>query len=91
MTERQGEFVDAFDWAVVRLATYVPESATRARLLFGTVSLLTKDRPRPASQEEVERHRPGAGKRGTVFFKSTVLTARDAVAWPRRREHARRP
>jgi hypothetical protein len=47
MTKLDSEFVDAFDWAVIRLATYVPQSAPQSRLLFGSVSLLTKDRRRP--------------------------------------------
>jgi len=83
MTKADGGFAEAFDWAVIRLATYVPMSASQSRLLFGTVSLLTKDRPRPIGGEGVERHRIGSGKRGTVYFRRTVLTARDAVAWYR--------
>lgn len=79
------QFVEAFDWGIIRLATYVPASASASpsRLLFGTVSLLTRDRPRPASGQGVERHRIGGGKRGIVYFRRTVLSAREAVAWYR--------
>jgi hypothetical protein len=77
------EFNDAFDWAVIRLATYVPAGTTQPRLLFGTVSLITKDRPRPFSGKGVERHPVGKGKWGKVFFRRTALSAYDAVAWYR--------
>lgn len=77
------EFVDAFDWAVIRLATYVPASASQSRLLFGTVSLLTRDRPKPVGGQGVESHRIGSGKRGTVYFRRTVLRTSEAVAWYR--------
>jgi hypothetical protein len=83
MTKPDSEFVEAFDWAVIRLATYVPISASQSRLLFGTVSLLTRDRPRPVGGPGVESHRIGSGKRGTVYFRRTVLTAPEAVAWYR--------
>jgi hypothetical protein len=82
-TAKNGDFAAAFDWAVVRLATYFPAGASKARLLFGTVSLLTKDRPRPISSQDVDRHPVGKGKRGTVFFKRTVLTAEEAITWYR--------
>jgi hypothetical protein len=77
------EFNDAFDWAVIRLATYVPAGTTQPRLLFGTVSLITKDRPRPFTGKGVERHPVGKGKWGKVFFRRTALSAHDAVAWYR--------
>lgn len=83
MTKPDGEFVEAFDWAIVRLATYIPVSSSQSRLLFGTVSLLTRDRPRPVGGQGVESHRIGSGKRGTVYFRRTVLNAREAVAWYR--------
>jgi len=79
----KSEFADAFDWAVIRLATYFPASASQARLLFGSVSLLTKDRPRPTGNTEAEGHKVGKGKGGKVFFRRTVLSARDAIAWYR--------
>lgn len=82
MAVQESEFVSAFDWAVIRLATYFPASASRARLLFGSVSFLTKDRPCPTSSK-AERHKVGRGKSGTVFFRRTVLSAHDAVAWYR--------
>jgi hypothetical protein len=77
------EFADAFDWAVIRLATYFPASASQARLLFGSVSLLTKDRPRPTSNTGAEGHKVGKGRGGKVFFRRTVLSAHDAIAWYR--------
>ncbi len=77
------EFAKAFDWAVVRLATYFPVSASKPRLLFGSVSLLTKDRPRPSSSIKTEFHKVGKGKSGKVFFKRTVLSSGDAIAWYR--------
>jgi hypothetical protein len=83
MAPQDSEFLGAFDWAVIRLATYFPSSASSARLVFGTVSLITRDRPRPASAKGAERNRIGKGTLGNVFFRRTVLSARDAVAWYR--------
>lgn len=83
MATQESEFVSAFEWAVVRLATYFPESASQARLLFGSVSLLTKDRPRPSTSRGAESHKVGRGKSGKVFFRRTVLSAGDAIAWYR--------
>jgi hypothetical protein len=77
------EVSDAFDWAVIRLATYFQAGDTQPRLLFGTVSLITKDRPRPFSGKGVERHSVGKGKWGSVFFRRTALSAHDAVSWYR--------
>ena len=85
ITALTSEFNAAFDWAVIRLATYVPAGTTQPRLLFGTVSLLTKDRPRPFSRKGVERHPVGKGKWGKVFFRRTALSAHDAVVWYRAR------
>lgn len=82
-TLQEGTFASAFDWAVVRLATYFPAAASKPRLLFGSISLLTKDRPRPRGNDEVDRHRIRYGRGGSVFFKRTVLTAQDAVDWYR--------
>jgi hypothetical protein len=83
MAAQEGEFASTFDWAVVRLATYFSASASQARLLFGSVSLLTKDRPRPSTSGGVDSHKVGKGKCGKVFFRRTVLSARDAIAWYR--------
>ena len=83
MVANEFEFASAFDWAVVRLATYFPASASQARLLFGYVSFLTKDRPRPATQSGFDSHKVGKGKSGKVFFRRTILSARDAIAWYR--------
>lgn len=83
MAAQESEFASAFDWAVVRLATYFPASAFRARLLFGSVSLLTKDRPSPRTSRGSDSHKVGKGKSGKIFFRRTVLSARDAIAWYR--------
>lgn len=82
-TIQEGAFANAFDWAVVRLATYFPPTASQARLLFGSISLLTKDRPRPRSMAQPDCHKIRNGRSGTVFFKRTVLTAQDALEWYR--------
>jgi hypothetical protein len=83
MAVLEGEFADVFDWAVVRLATLFPASASQARLLFGSVSLLTKDRPRPPIVQKPDCHKL-KGRNGKIFFKRTVLSARDAVDWYRK-------
>jgi hypothetical protein len=83
MAAQGSEFASAFDWAVVRLATYFPASASQARLLFGSVSLLTKDRPRPLTSSGADSHKVGKGKGGKVFFRRAVLSAGDAIAWYR--------
>jgi len=84
ITALTSEFNDAFDWAVIRLATYFPAGGAQPRLLFGTVSLITRDRPQPFSGKGVDRHPVGkGGKWGTVFFRRTALSAHDAVAWYR--------
>lgn len=83
MTSQETEFVGPFDWAVVRLATYFPASANQARLLFGSVSLLTKERPRPPTSRGSDSHKVGKGKSGKVFFRRTVLSAHDAITWYR--------
>jgi hypothetical protein len=80
---RQPEYLEPFQWAVIRLATYVAGSAFQPRLLFGSVSLLTEDRPRPESGQGVEQHRVGKRKEERVFFRRTVLRAGDAIAWYR--------
>ena len=83
MTSQETEFVGAFDWAVVRLATYFSASASKARLLFASVSLLTKDRPRPPTSRGSDSYTIGKGKSGKVFFRRTVLSAHDAITWYR--------
>lgn len=81
MATQEHDFASAFDWAVVRLATYFPKSASQSRLLFGSVTLLTKDRPRPLGSAGADSHKVGKGKSGKVFFRRTVLRAHDAVTW----------
>jgi hypothetical protein len=80
---QESEFAGAFDWAAVRVATYFPASAHEARLLFGSVSLLTKDRPRPPAYKGSDSHKVGKGKSGKIFFRRTILSARDAIDWYR--------
>ncbi|MBO6948482.1 MAG: hypothetical protein JJ855_10950 [Rhodospirillales bacterium] len=72
-----------FAWANVRLATYFSESSVQPRLLFGLVSLLTKDRPKPPGSTGIDSHKVGRGKHGKVFFKRTVLSASEAISWYR--------
>lgn len=75
-------FTDSFDWAVIRLATYFPEAAQRARLLFGVVELLTQERPRPRSGP-VEKLKIGPGRRASLFSRKTVMQAEAAIKWYR--------
>jgi hypothetical protein len=70
MDAQEYKFVDAFDWAIVRLATYFPASASQARLLFGRVSLLTRDRRKSHGGSGADVHRL-KGKAGKVFFRRT--------------------
>lgn len=72
-----------FKWAVVRLATYVENSTAQPRLLFGSASLLANERPKPKSGADVDKLRVGKGKAGSLFFRRTVLSASEAVAWYR--------
>lgn len=75
-------FVDDFQWAVIRLATLQRQKSEEGRLLFATVTLLSPDRPPPPKMDGVEHQK--LGKTGmTVFFRRTVLSARDAVDWYR--------
>ena len=80
---QQPKYLEPFSLAVIRLATYVAGSEFEPRLLFGSVSLLTRDRPRPESGHGVEQHRVGKGKQEKVFFRRTILSAGDAVEWYR--------
>ena len=53
------------------------------RLLFGSVSLLTKDRPRPLSSERHDRYPVRNGKSVVASFRRLTLKAHDAVTWYR--------
>ncbi len=86
MDSGPGLFADSFDWAVVRLATYFPEAAQRACLLFGAVELLSRDRPRPRSGP-IEKLKIGPGKRASVFVRKTVMQAEAAIEWYRQPGH----
>jgi hypothetical protein len=77
------ESLQSFAWAVVRLATYVANEAPQPRLLFGSVTLLTEDRPRPAGGQGVDQINVGRPRAGRAFFRRTVLSAGDAIAWYR--------
>lgn len=83
MTVEGSDFAGAFDWAVVRLATYFPPFASQARLLFGSVSLIINDRPRPLASSKFESCKVGKGKGGKVFYRRTILSASDAIRWYR--------
>lgn len=75
-------FVEDFQWAVVRLATLQIKRGEAGRLLFATVTLLPPDRPPPSKMVGVESQK--LGKSGmTVFFRRTVLSAQAAVDWYR--------
>ena len=81
-TEALPPFVDAFPWAVVRMATYMPAHGARSRLLFGSVSLLTPDRAKPVSSIGVDRCtvKPIQAR---VFVRQVVMSAAEALAWYR--------
>ncbi|MBI5592089.1 MAG: hypothetical protein HY881_16615 [Deltaproteobacteria bacterium] len=75
-------FIDAFRWAVIRLATVQKKQGEPGKLLFATVTLLSPDRPPPSKMVGVERQT--LGKSGmTVYFRRTVLSAQAAVDWYR--------
>ncbi|HCE2222821.1 TPA: hypothetical protein NJ360_004334 [Vibrio parahaemolyticus] len=76
MTNSDIQFLTGFEWAEVRLATF------DQRLLFASVHLLPKGRSKPEIMNGVEKHKlPRKG--GTLYFRRTVLTAKDAVKWYR--------
>jgi hypothetical protein len=81
--DAQTRSLDPFPWAVIRLATHVRDATSAPRLLFGSVSMLTDNRPCPQSGHGVERYRIGRGKGGTVYFRRTVLAGTAAVDWYR--------
>ena len=83
MENQKFDFGHSFHWAIIRLATYVSESSSQSRLLFGSVSLITKDRPRPSTSKGVEHYKVRKGNKGKVFFRGTVLTAAKAIEWYR--------
>ena len=77
------DYLTSFDWAVVRVATYVSGATPLPRLLFGSISILTRDRPRPTSQPSLESFKTGKGRHGKVFVRRTVLSVNDALNWYR--------
>ena len=79
----QSDWVQAYDWAVVRLITHIAAGSKASRLLFGTVSLLSKERPRPASSAGLESCKVRSGRDGKLFFRRTTLSAADAITWYR--------
>ena len=73
---------DCFPWAVVRVASFGLARDVPSRLLFGSVSLLTPDRPKPVGGVGVGQHKIGpTGAR--VFMRRVVMTGADALAWYR--------
>ena len=82
-SQLQSEVLAHFKWAVIRVATYVANPAERPQLLFGSVSLLAPGRPRPKSGQGVDSRKVAKGRHGKVFFRSTILTATDAIEWYR--------
>lgn len=79
--------MDFYTGAVIRLATIQRHREQPSHLLFATVSLLPKGRPRPPPMEGPP-HRIAVGKTGeTVFFRRTLLTVQDAVNWYRNLGH----
>jgi hypothetical protein len=79
-SELQSLLFSSFKWCVVRLATYAEHGAI-SRLIFGSVSVLTEERPRPRTQVGVDLHK--LGRQGKVYFRRTVLSTSDALNWYR--------
>ena len=77
--------LDSYEWAVVRVATFALPNQV-PRLLFGIVSLLTKDRPAPVGGEGLDQFPIGLKKDGRVYFRKTVLSVLDAIRWYRSAE-----
>ncbi|BBL22684.1 hypothetical protein CRM82_03545 [Comamonas terrigena] len=67
------------EWAVIRLAV-VQTRGCKGRLLFATVTELARGRPAPAKMVGVEACSL-ANSDDRVFFRRTVLSKEDAVAW----------
>lgn len=67
------------EWAVIRLAV-VQTRGCKGRLLFATVTELAQGRPAPAKMVGVEACNL-ANSADRVFFRRTVLSKEDAVAW----------
>ncbi|MDI1278011.1 VPA1262 family N-terminal domain-containing protein [Methylobacter sp.] len=81
MSNCNAPFVDDFQWAVIRLAT-LQRRGQPGRLIFATVTLLSPDRPPPTKMTGADSQK--LGKSGmTVFFRRTVLNARQAIDWYR--------
>jgi len=79
----QQDFSSFFDWAVVRVATYVPGAASNPRLLFGSVSIIARDRPRPSGPSSFDSFKVGKGRNGKVFVRRMVLQVGEALDWYR--------
>ena len=74
---------DFYAGAVIRLATLQRQRGQAGRLLFATVSLVSRGRPLPRPMEGPP-HRCAVGKTGeTVYFRRILLNVRDAVGWYR--------
>lgn len=83
------DWSDVYAWAVVRLITHFAAGAKTPRLVFGTVSLLSRDRPRPTSGTGIETCKLRSGRDGKLFFRRTTLSATDAIKWYRSDARAR--
>lgn len=67
------------EWAVIRLAV-VQTQGSKGRLLCATVTELAQGRPAPAKMLGVDQCKL-ANSDDRVFFRRTVLSKEDAVAW----------
>lgn len=82
MCNSSNHFVDDFQWAVVRLATFGICSDEPSRLLFATATFLPSDRPLPAKMDGIDCCK--VGKNGEkIFFRRTILRAQVAIDWYR--------
>ncbi|TDM05085.1 MAG: hypothetical protein C4K60_20020 [Ideonella sp. MAG2] len=67
------------EWAVIRLAV-VQKLGCKGRLLFATVTELAQGRPAPTKMAGVDACNL-ANSDDRVFFRRTILSKEDAVAW----------
>ena len=66
-------FINDFQWAVIRLATFQTERGRLSKLLFATVTLLVPDRPPPPKMEKSEIQKTGE-KWYQYLFSSFYIT-----------------
>jgi hypothetical protein len=71
---------DFYAGAVIRLATLQKQKGQAGRLLFASVSLITRGRPLPPPMKGLDRC--PVGKTGeTVFFRRVLLNVQEALDW----------